>query len=533
MNQPKMPFARWFVAAGILGAVMGIITFARAHPIEGIILITGAIMILLVPSVMSSIARIRPVTWYKKRADSDAAMLRDMSEYSTLVFLGVSHRSLPMFLRQVLQVAGPRYRSAPWRSIDVYFADDAMGRIWEGDAFSKTVLDSRFDICEQLMSGPDRTRHLTQLRFWQSRDRLMYGGCLFGNDLGSSVGVNEFGVLYVVNYLPSPDLNLEKCLTFSLRRAQKRALDVFLAYESAFDTIKSNADSLGSFTHTIWDRSAPAWNRFVQECPAYCKSMKTLAEFAGIGGDDRILDVGSGPGVTSAVLLEDLSPSGKLVLLDQSAPMLRLARGELASHQNVDYALCAIPTGPRGDVDIEHEKFTVIVGHLILPTIGQNQGELESFSRWCKVRLDSGGRVVIAVHNTALEMNAPSRWKNWPDRDPLRKGIKDMAQKKGKLAFRPPQGTRIKSTEIETAFRKSGFEVHTTHERTFEEPDFTMEHRILLWKVPAVLDSMIDISDPGNWLQAVDVVDDVAKDIINHPTMPMIVKYFSFKVRTG
>lgn len=56
---------------------------------------------------------------------------------------------------------------------------------------------------------------------------------------------------------------------------------------------------------------------------------------AGAPGE-RILDVGCGPGFYCAELLADVTPSGAVVGVDGSAPMLALAARRLAGHANVE-----------------------------------------------------------------------------------------------------------------------------------------------------------------------------------------------------
>jgi arsenite methyltransferase len=56
----------------------------------------------------------------------------------------------------------------------------------------------------------------------------------------------------------------------------------------------------------------------------------------GAAPGERILDVGCGPGFYCAELLEDVTPSGAVVGVDGSAPMLALAARRLAGHDNVE-----------------------------------------------------------------------------------------------------------------------------------------------------------------------------------------------------
>ena len=63
---------------------------------------------------------------------------------------------------------------------------------------------------------------------------------------------------------------------------------------------------------------------------------RIVREALGAAVGERILDVGCGPGFYCAELLEEVGPSGSVLGVDSSPPMLELARRRCAGHDNVE-----------------------------------------------------------------------------------------------------------------------------------------------------------------------------------------------------
>lgn len=63
---------------------------------------------------------------------------------------------------------------------------------------------------------------------------------------------------------------------------------------------------------------------------------RIVREALGAEPGERILDVGCGPGFYCAELAQEVRPSGSVVGVDFSAPMLGLAARRCAPHDNVE-----------------------------------------------------------------------------------------------------------------------------------------------------------------------------------------------------
>jgi arsenite methyltransferase len=109
---------------------------------------------------------------------------------------------------------------------------------------------------------------------------------------------------------------------------------------------------------------------------------EALAASAG----ERILDVGCGPGFYCAELLEDVGPSGSVVGIDGSEPMLALAARRCAGHDNVD-----LREGDATALPVEDASFDAALSVQVqeyVADIGAGLAELHRVVR-------PGGRVLV------------------------------------------------------------------------------------------------------------------------------------------
>jgi arsenite methyltransferase len=101
---------------------------------------------------------------------------------------------------------------------------------------------------------------------------------------------------------------------------------------------------------------------------------------------ERILDVGCGPGFYCAELLEEVGPSGQVVGLDGSAPMLALAERRCAGHQNVELRAADATALPVDDASFD-AAISVQVQEYV-PDVDAALADLQRVLR-------PGGRVVV------------------------------------------------------------------------------------------------------------------------------------------
>ena len=100
----------------------------------------------------------------------------------------------------------------------------------------------------------------------------------------------------------------------------------------------------------------------------------------------RCLDVGCGPGFYCAELLEEVGPSGRVVGVDGSRPMLELAALRCAGHHNIE-----LHEGDAMSLPIEDGSFDAVLSVQVLEYVADPSAALAEMHR----ALAPGGRVVV------------------------------------------------------------------------------------------------------------------------------------------
>jgi arsenite methyltransferase len=101
---------------------------------------------------------------------------------------------------------------------------------------------------------------------------------------------------------------------------------------------------------------------------------------------ERILDAGCGPGFYCAELSEEVGPSGSVVGVDSSAPMLALARGRLSGRDNVE-----LLEGDALALPVEAGSFDAALCVQVLEYVADTAAGLAELHR----ALRPGGRVLV------------------------------------------------------------------------------------------------------------------------------------------
>ncbi len=432
-----------------------------------------------------------PCRCFVRRLDGTPDFLQALAEHSKLVFLGISHRQLPTeYLREVLDRAhGP----LPWRSIEVYYARDNVGKVFEGDNFLPNLRQSRQAVMELLFGRADRVPHLEEVIFRQSFQPRVQTGCLLGEEGQFSP---DFRTAYYISGLAPQIPDESPTFRVNVGDADESARqDITGCLKAAYKTIRDSSDALGTFRPSVWDSSVGEWSRFCNESEVQKSSMQALVDFAGFRDNEAVLELAAGSGHLSAILWETLAtvPGARLTLQEASPLMLRNCKDILK--EKVRYALCYIPmTDERESIDIFGEKFNVIVVHLTLTAMIGDAGTrgLAHLAGWCSKYLHPGGRVILSAHNTAVKVETPGKYD--PDRDAFRSNLRRLAKEMRiadhfRVPFRP-----FSPDDVITAFESRRF----THLRS-QTRHFTMsrEDRFRMWRVPAILDTFVDVKKVG------------------------------------
>ena len=488
--------------------------------------------------LVAGVAEEPGVHWYLRRSDAERDMNLDLRRYKRIVFIGVSQRSLADYLRTALAQLRTTLEQdspavMPWQDIEIYFAAPEIGSLYEGNDFQSNVKISRQAIAACLTDP----RHSTALpsfkkvQFFQSRLPVDHGGSMFSSQ--QSGVSDEFQVIYVVHSRLHAT-ELKDGITTRFDAVPSRSSGAVSAIHSArirhytetHRNLNRHSLNLDSFQKSIWDDSAEAWSQFCRGSQVLKTSMTYLVKLTEIRPDDTILELGSGSGETSKTLLEN-AKVGSLTLLDASPQMTALSRRAFHGNSQVDVALCAIPGATTDHIDLGERKFTLIIIHQSFQDLAAAFGNnLDVFASWCFDKLAPGGRLSLEAHNTIVETERPEDYKNWED--PLRLALyNEIDRLRSWRSFVRPKthNQQYQPGQIERAFSSQGFVLKNKRLKVIP---MSMSERILMWRVPAVMNSVVDIQAGG-----VEHIDTVCKELelrcCGLQTMPRTSTYWIFE----
>jgi SAM-dependent methyltransferase len=149
----------------------------------------------------------------------------------------------------------------------------------------------------------------------------------------------------------------------------------------------------GEFKHAVraeWQAAAAGWREWYSVLEAARPDTEKLVELTGIGPGDAVLDVAAGYGEPGLTAARTISPGGRVVCTDISAPMLAFARERAADADldNVEFLEC-----DAEDLRFEPETFDAVIsraGLMYLVDVAAALRQLRSF-------LKPGGRLAAAV----------------------------------------------------------------------------------------------------------------------------------------
>jgi len=113
----------------------------------------------------------------------------------------------------------------------------------------------------------------------------------------------------------------------------------------------------------VFDLTAEDYAKIVPNC-RFCQFL-TLIHELGLEGDEKVLDVGCGPGVLSVEMAKRLR-SGNVTGLDLSENMINLSR-KLASEHLLDNV--SFQRGDALQLDFAPESFNVVISSYVLPWV--------------------------------------------------------------------------------------------------------------------------------------------------------------------
>jgi ubiquinone/menaquinone biosynthesis C-methylase UbiE len=140
-----------------------------------------------------------------------------------------------------------------------------------------------------------------------------------------------------------------------------------------------------------WDRAAAAWRKYDDSLRRGSEPLtRRLLELAAIHPGHRVLDIASGTGEPGLPAAELVGPSGFVLLTDQSAEMLAVARDKADAHglTNVDFRVC-----DAEKLELEPESFAAALCRGALPLMPNPVAVL----RVAYAALRSGGRIGLTL----------------------------------------------------------------------------------------------------------------------------------------
>ena len=141
-----------------------------------------------------------------------------------------------------------------------------------------------------------------------------------------------------------------------------------------------DADAFNALEATGWDRKADAYDRVWARVTA--RVADQLLDAAGVGPENRVLDVGTGPGELAA----RAAARGATALgIDPAAGMLALAARK---HPSVEFR-----PGSAEELRFPDASFDAVVANFVLLHVGRQERALAEFARV----LIPGGRVALTL----------------------------------------------------------------------------------------------------------------------------------------
>jgi ubiquinone/menaquinone biosynthesis C-methylase UbiE len=454
-----------------------------------------------------------------RRDEATPDMIREMKNYSRLVFWGISQQQLINYLKRVVDSLSEG-ESLKWQSIEVYFAEDSVGTMLEGGKFHENVQRSRQEIAEYLVGQINSIPKLEQVVFFHSQNSRVQTGCLMGH----AERPNDFCIYYsisaIADQIPDRSLTFKVDLEHAAPTA-RRALQA--AFLSAYEAVERNSLRMGLFHRSLWDCSVSAWSNFCQS-EVQRAGMKVTCEFAKFAQGEQVLEIAAGSGDLSEILLGYLKelPKTSLTVLEGSPVMLRALKNRLGD--SVQYALCRVPTKDAEDFDIRRKLFHAILIHLSIPAISDTVAGLSQLASWCSRYLEPRGRVLLSMQNTVVDLDTPDRYAT--SIDPYRNAMRRIAEAKNLHDYLRDQPSRFLQEEVKRTFKNDGgLSLVDLRQVSFQ---MNPEDRLALWKVPAILDSFINVREVG-MEQCLALVEGAAPALMTSTFNQRIVGYWMFK----
>jgi SAM-dependent methyltransferase len=478
-----------------------------------------------------AIPRENPETYYLFRNEATSAMFRDMGRSRSLAFLGIANSHLAQYMKEVRDAARDSGRALPWEDIHVFVARDDMAADWVSSPRQfHDDIHGAVDSISMLLTDDVTLRvapNVRTVKFYQSKLFQYSGGSYFGSGRPSSSAEDlnrEWSVVYPVHYLPAVQVDARESLAARYERTRKsdhRHIAVMNKYTEALKFVHDHSTLLLSLDLADpWNESVDQWVKFERTFHIYEGITNELLRRIGLSPSAQVLEFGCGPGLLSGVVASHCK-SGRLIAIDKSPQMVRCAKEHLKS-SGASMATVGDARTPmfatrsfesRGIVKFD----VVLVMFALHELLTGNVSVAELMALWTHEYLKTSGRVVVALHNGVVaDLDKAPGFEGWTD--PLRASLRELfALNYGDKVLREPPRP-LSLAAITGQLVDAGFHVSVQQFQVSR----SMEDRLAMWRVPAIMNTLVDIRQVPPELYST-VLDRVRDKVVGLETMPTTV----------
>ena len=461
--------------------------------------------------------RPREVRIYDTSSSSDGDMYADLNGACNLSFYGLELKTMAQILGNTLNGNG----LSKALNIKIYYAKLDDGKIWLGERFRPSVLESLKDVAALVSSQSFKSKTRIDLKVdaYIRSHHTTYAGCSIDKK-----------IIYVVHFTSGDDVGNKDGVTLRLHAVSSGEFErkLFRTYISSHEKTESKAIRFVGFRRTVWDESTTQWKKFTDNCEAHQENMAKLATSLSLNDGMNVLELASGNGMLAS-LIGDQNAHVCLFLTDNSGQMIKSCTHAI---NNISASVLFFDPLENGhnwqEFFPENTCFDRIVSHLSFPFPEMRFEDFHRIIDFMRTALRNDGSVHISIHNTAIQIEGDAYNK---ESDEFRAALISAFQDKfGVSILKYCQHKTISVADFEAAFLQKGFLVSSSR---LEEYAFTMHDRIRMWSTPAILNSLFHI-EKCNLDHVAEIMDKMLRRFGNEETLPMkTVTYVFSKSSNG